>query len=685
MAQVLKGQLKHINAIEGMSDANEDPSRECMGDFSNEANEEDVNYIGNYGNKGYNPSYRPNPNMSYRNPNVENPQDQVYPPRYPQQQRPPYQSQGSQFQPRQGYEQRSSYPPKEPYASSPNQAPPNQQGGRFEGILQQIMDGQKRNNKEMYEKMDTLFSNLNTKYDAVATHVKKLETQVTQTMEAVKRQEAESKKSFCNSAAIEERFEDQVPEWMLSKPTVDCMIWPEEITQRESPIELEREDSSQRLSPRLITQERANVNIMSKRIADKIGLTKIQPSSISINYADSFSQTPYGFVPNVMVQIGNCSIPTDFQIVEMRESSHRPLIFGTPFLSTVGAIFDFPNQRISFNKVNKGMFFPMCSTKNSFVDMVQEEKVTLKPPQEGETEETIKEDPIPKPKQLAKQARSKTKAPTPKPPKGSTKIEDEAKPRRRLENLGSSAKGHSWRDCLSSCESPTRYSLQGEKTWRIKDASCLHLLLSAKPYSQAKDLKQALHGRQPMRIEGEKGVKTQSAPNIGRGRAKVNFGRAISIRADHGRAGKERLCSAGLFIARKPFARHARTGKNRPRSAEFSYRNGPTVPVDPGNKRSASAEILVHSNLADQIARPRQNPSAIGPKFSRPRYTMAKTKGNESMKKKKNPFMEPPKKQIKLGSSSSNARAAIPTSPHSIDAIKNMWRVQQEEKMIGHL
>ncbi|CAA7021830.1 unnamed protein product [Microthlaspi erraticum] len=64
--------------------------------------------------------------------------------------------------------------------------------------------------------------------------------------------------------------------------------------------------------------------------------------------------------------------------------------------------------------------------------MVQEEKATLKPPQEGETEETIKEDPIPKPKQLAKQARSKTKAPTPKPPKGSTKIEDEAKPRRKV-------------------------------------------------------------------------------------------------------------------------------------------------------------------------------------------------------------------------------------------------------------
>ncbi|CAA7046334.1 unnamed protein product [Microthlaspi erraticum] len=293
----------------------------------------------------------------------------------------------------------------------------------------------------------------------------------------------------------------------------------------------------------------------------------------------------------------------------MRESSHRPLIFGTPFLSTVGAIFDFPNQRISFNKVNKGMFFPMCSTKNSFVDMVQEEKVTLKPPQEGETEETIKEDPIPKPKQLAKQARSKTKAPTPKPPKGSTKIEDEAKPRRRQ-----CAKGHSWRDCLSSCESPTRYSLQGEKTWRIKDASCLHLLLSAKPYSQAKDLKQALHGRQPMRIEGEKGVKTQSAPNIGRGRAKVilaeQFPTGRPLRSSREGTLLGRIIYRATETVRAARTNRERTGRDRP----ILYRNGPTVRSIRETNDRPRPKSLVH-NLADQIARPRQNPSAIGPKL----------------------------------------------------------------------
>ncbi|CAA7051138.1 unnamed protein product [Microthlaspi erraticum] len=364
----------------------------------------------------------------------------------------------------------------------------------------------------------------------------------------------------------------------------------------------------------------------------------------------------------------------------MRESSHRPLIFGTPFLSTVGAIFDFPNQRISFNKVNKGMFFPMCSTKNSFVDMVQEEKVTLKPPQEGETEETIKEDPIPKPKQLAKQARSKTKAPTPKPPKGSTKIEDEAKPRRRLENLGSSAKGHSWRDCLSSCESPTRYSLQGEKTWRIKDASCLHLLLSAKPYSQAKDLKQALHGRQPMRIEGEKGVKTQSAPkHWPRTRKKIlaeQFSTWPTVTVEPGRNSS---CSAGSlqFARQKTFERTREQGKIRPRSAGFCIGTDRPRSIRETNDRIGRFS-RPKQNLADQSL-DRDKLLGHRPKTFQGQGTpMAKTKGNESMKKK-NPFMEPPKKQIKLGSSSSNARAAIPTSPHSIDAIKNMWRVQERE------
>ncbi|CAA7053130.1 unnamed protein product [Microthlaspi erraticum] len=267
------------------------------------------------------------------------------------------------------------------------------------------------------------------------------------------------------------------------------------------------------------------------------------------------------------------------------------------------------------------------------------------------------------PKQLAKQARSKTKAPTPKPPKGSTKIEDEAKPRRRH-----CAKGHSWRDCLSSCESPTRYSLQGEKTWRIKDASCLYLLLSAKPYSQAKDLKQALHGRQPMRRR-KRCENTIRAKPLAADAQKFwpsNFQPADR----YGRAGKEWLVLGRIVSIARQKLRATRTnregiGRDRP-----NFRIGTDRPC----RSIRETTIGLGRNLSpNKFGRPNRSTAtkSIGhrpSKFSRPRYPMAKTKGNESMKKKKNPFMEPPKKQIKLGSSSSNARAAIPTSPHSIDA-----------------
>ncbi|CAA7038320.1 unnamed protein product [Microthlaspi erraticum] len=288
----------------------------------------------------------------------------------------------------------------------------------------------------------------------------------------------------------------------------------------------------------------------------------------------------------------------------MRESSHRPLIFGTPFLSTVGAIFDFPNQRISFNKVNKGMFFPMCSTKNSFVDMVQEEKVTLKPPQEGETEEQSRKIPFLSPSSLPNKQGVRLRPLHQNRPRDQPRLKMRPSQEGRLESLGSSAKGHSWRDCLSSCESPTRYSLQGEKTWRIKDASCLHLLLSAKPYSQAKDLKQALHGRQPMRRR-KRCENTIRAKTIGRGRAK-KFGRANSNRADRtGRAGKERLCSAGHLARqnRPADARQEGTGRDRPDCIGTDR-----PPVDPGTNdrpRPISRPVWPTKSLdRDKIHRP---------------------------------------------------------------------------------
>ncbi|CAA7039420.1 unnamed protein product [Microthlaspi erraticum] len=94
---------------------------------------------------------------------------------------------------------------------------------------------------------------------------------------------------------------------MLSKPTVDCMIWPEEnYPERESnrarkrrlfPKIIPKTDNSGKfvvpciikgnILEQSLCDTGANVNIMSKRIADKIGLTKIShhpsPSTMLIH------------------------------------------------------------------------------------------------------------------------------------------------------------------------------------------------------------------------------------------------------------------------------------------------------------------------------------------------------------------------------------------------------------------
>ncbi|KAL0667741.1 hypothetical protein Bca4012_030445 [Brassica carinata] len=68
--------------------------------------------------------------------------------------------------------------------------PPPTQESTIEEILDRVLEGQKRMTVDFNEKIDSVYTNLNTNYETLSTHVKKLEMQVVQTGEAVKRQEA---------------------------------------------------------------------------------------------------------------------------------------------------------------------------------------------------------------------------------------------------------------------------------------------------------------------------------------------------------------------------------------------------------------------------------------------------------------------------------------------------------------
>ncbi|XP_024014730.1 uncharacterized protein LOC112088564 [Eutrema salsugineum] len=71
------------------------------------------------------------------------------------------------------------------YGSPPTQTPDNE----VKSMLEQILEGQQKMTVDFNGKIDALYLDLNRKIEVLNTHVKKLDTQVAQTAESVKRQE----------------------------------------------------------------------------------------------------------------------------------------------------------------------------------------------------------------------------------------------------------------------------------------------------------------------------------------------------------------------------------------------------------------------------------------------------------------------------------------------------------------
>ncbi|KAF8114438.1 hypothetical protein N665_0037s0015 [Sinapis alba] len=107
----------------------------------------------------------------------------------------------------------------------------------------------------------------------------------------------------------------------------------------------------------------SSINVMSKTIAEKLEIDRIQPSKMTLAFANYSTTTPYGTIYELHVQVGDCLVHVDFQIVEIVEDSVIPLVLGRPFMATVSAIIDLPNKRVSFVNVDKKIFYKAIPTK----------------------------------------------------------------------------------------------------------------------------------------------------------------------------------------------------------------------------------------------------------------------------------------------------------------------------------
>jgi len=57
---------------------------------------------------------------------------------------------------------------------------------------------------------------------------------------------------------------------------------------------------------------------------------------------------PVGVLEDGLIKVGDLYVPVDFVILEMEEDTRTTIIFGRPFLATVGCCIDVKNAKLSF-------------------------------------------------------------------------------------------------------------------------------------------------------------------------------------------------------------------------------------------------------------------------------------------------------------------------------------------------
>jgi hypothetical protein len=98
----------------------------------------------------------------------------------------------------------------------------------------------------------------------------------------------------------------------------------------------------------------AEVSVMPFSLYKRLDLEKLVSTDISLQMADKSTNIPIGICENVPVQVGNnCSILTDFVVLEIPEDDNMSIILGRPFLNTAGVVIDCNQGKVTFNVNDK--------------------------------------------------------------------------------------------------------------------------------------------------------------------------------------------------------------------------------------------------------------------------------------------------------------------------------------------
>jgi hypothetical protein len=112
----------------------------------------------------------------------------------------------------------------------------------------------------------------------------------------------------------------------------------------------------------------ASISIMPRKIYDMLGLPPLETCYFDVPFADVAKKKPLGRINDVLIMVNNNLVPVNFLVMDVECNASCPIILGSPFLRTVGAIIDMKEGTIKYQfPLKKGMeHFPRKRNKLIF-------------------------------------------------------------------------------------------------------------------------------------------------------------------------------------------------------------------------------------------------------------------------------------------------------------------------------
>nr|GEV22707.1 reverse transcriptase domain-containing protein [Tanacetum cinerariifolium] len=99
----------------------------------------------------------------------------------------------------------------------------------------------------------------------------------------------------------------------------------------------------------------ARINLMPLSLWNKLSLSNLSPTCMTLELADHSISRPVGVAEDVLIKVGTFHFPADFVVVDFDADPRVPLILGRSFLKTVRALIDvfeeYSKEVLSFSDV----------------------------------------------------------------------------------------------------------------------------------------------------------------------------------------------------------------------------------------------------------------------------------------------------------------------------------------------